>query len=180
MKHILALALSASIFAGAALFGGAHTALAAAKPVTDFGAHAFSAGDVVAALAPRHLTRGLTIGEDEAATPKISMQLRFARNSSELTADAKHRLDVVAAALKEPELAEAKLIVSGHTDVSGRYERNLALSRARAEAVKAYLVSVHEIAPERLRAIGRGPNELLDEAHPTSPVNRRVQLAVAA
>jgi len=180
MKHSIALALSASLLVGSGLFGGSHVAFAAAKPVTDFGGHSFSAGDVVSALAPRGLTRGLTIGEDEAATRKISMQLRFARNSAELTAEARHRLDVVAAALKDAELADAKLIVSGHTDVTGRYERNIELSHARAEAVKAYLVSVHEIAPARLRAVGRGPNELLDEAHPTSPVNRRVQLAFAA
>jgi outer membrane protein OmpA-like peptidoglycan-associated protein len=178
MKHSIALALSASLLVGASLLGSQDAA--AAKRVTDFADQSFSASDVVSALAPRHLTRGLTIGEDESATRKISMQLRFARNSAELTAEAKRRLDVVASALKEAELADAKLIVSGHTDVTGRYERNLELSRARAEAVKAYLVTVHEIAAERLRAIGRGPNELLDESHPTSPVNRRVQLAVAA
>lgn len=179
MKHSIALALSAALFVGATLFGG-HDAVAATKPVTDFGDHPFSSHDVLSALAPHAITRGLTIGEDEAATRKISMQLRFGRNSAALTAEAKHRLDIVAAALKEAELADAKLIVSGHTDITGRYERNLELSRARAEAVKAYLVTVHEIAPERLRAVGRGSNELLDEEHPTSPANRRVQLAVAA
>ncbi len=154
-------------------------AYAAPNRVTDFADTEFSAAEVVSALRPAARTRGLTIGEDEAATPKISLQLRFGLNSAELSADAKRRIDVLGAALNRPELVNTNLILSGHTDVSGSYERNLSLSQRRAEAVRAYLIAEHDVAPERLRAVGRGPNDLLDEANPRSPVNRRVQLAVA-
>ena len=171
MKYRIAVAIAACI-------ASASLALASSKPITDLADKDFSVGDIVSALT-RHKTRGLTIGEDESASPKISMQLRFGRNSAELTADAKQRLDVVAGALNAAELANANLIVSGHTDVTGSYEHNVSLSRRRAEAVKAYLVSAHDVAPTRLKAVGRGPNELLDETHPQSPVNRRVQLGVA-
>ena len=165
----------------AALFASASVALATPKTVTDFGAQDFSVTDIVRALSG-HRTRGLTIGTeeaDEASSRKVSMQLRFGFDSAELTAEAKRRLDVVGAALTGAELAQSKLVVSGHTDVTGSYEHNVALSQRRAEAVKAYLVSAHDVAPARLKAVGRGPNELLDEANPRSAVNRRVQLAVA-
>jgi len=156
----------------------AGTAFAAPKRVTDFADQTVTARDIVAALQPLR-TRGLTIGDTEAEPPKISMQLRFGRNSSELTADAKKQLDAVGVALNAAELAGTSIVLSGHTDVTGHYERNVALSQRRADAVKAYLVSAHDVAAERLTAVGRGPNDLLDEAHPASPVNRRVQLAVA-
>lgn len=55
---------------------------------------------------------------------------------------------------------------------------NLRLSKRRTEAVKAYLVAGHDIGPDRLRAVGRGPDELIDAEHPSSPINRRVQIAV--
>ena len=172
MKHRIA-------FAVAVCLASASIAFATPARVTDFADKDFSIGDVVSSLRT-FKTRGLTIGEDEAATsPKISLQLRFARNSAELTAEAKRRLDVVGGALNEAELANASLVVSGHTDITGSYELNLLLSKRRAEAVKAYLVSAHDVAPERLKAVGRGPNDLLDEANPRNPANRRVQLAVA-
>jgi outer membrane protein OmpA-like peptidoglycan-associated protein len=153
-------------------------AFAAPNRVTDFADNDFSVRDIVTALRPVK-TRGLTIGDDAAATPKISLQLRFARNSAELTAEAKRRLDVLGTALHEAELAQANLIVSGHTDVSGSFELNLSLSKRRADAVKVYLITAHDVAAERLKAVGRGPHDLLDEANPRSPANRRVQFAVA-
>jgi outer membrane protein OmpA-like peptidoglycan-associated protein len=173
MKHRIAVAVAACL-------ASASIAFATPARVTDFADKEFSIGDIVSSLRT-FKTRGLTIGEDEAAasSPRISLQLRFARNSAELTAEAKRRLDVVGGALNEAELANANLVVSGHTDITGSYELNLLLSKRRAEAVKAYLVSAHDVAPERLKAVGRGPNELLDEANPRNPANRRVQLAVA-
>jgi len=181
MKHRSALVAVALCLAAA----GIVSAASAANRITDFADTSFSARDIVSALHPVR-SRGLTLGDPdasdasaEATAPKISLQLRFGRNSAELSADAKRRLDTVAAALNAPELAETRLVVSGHTDVTGSFAHNVALSQRRADAVKAYLVSAHDVAAERLKAVGRGPNDLLDETHPSSPVNRRVQLAVA-
>jgi outer membrane protein OmpA-like peptidoglycan-associated protein len=165
----------------------AATGIAIAQKPIDFADRDFSVRDITVALAGKTAgkTRGLTLGEDpEAPAPapaprKVSLQLQFGFNSAELTPESKRRLDVVGEALNSSELASTNLVVSGHTDVSGSYEHNLTLSQRRAEAVKFYLVSYHEVAPVRLRAVGRGPNELLDEEHPRSSVNRRVQLAVA-
>jgi outer membrane protein OmpA-like peptidoglycan-associated protein len=184
MKHRSVFAAAALCLAVAGVVSVA-AAAAATNSVTDFADKSFSARDVVSALQPVR-SRGLTLGDPNEAdapadgtAPKISLQLRFGRNSAELSADAKRRLDTVAAALNAPELAETRVVVSGHTDVTGSFEHNIALSQRRAEAVKAYLVGAHDVAASRLRAVGRGPNELLPETHPASPVNRRVQLAVA-
>ena len=183
MKHRSAFAAVALCLAAAGVISAA--AAAATDSVTDFADKSFSARDIVSALQPVR-SRGLTLGDPnepdapaEATAPKISLQLRFGRNSAELSADAKRRLDTVAAALNAPELAETRVVVSGHTDVTGSFEHNVALSQRRAEAVKAYLVGAHDVAASRLKAVGRGPSDLLDEAHPASSVNRRVQLAIA-
>jgi len=162
-------------------------ATAQSKNITDFGEKEFTAQDVARALAPAYKTRGLSIGKEDAqeapaaenAGRKLSLQLQFGLNSADLTPEAKHRLDVVAEALASAELANSSIIVSGHTDSTGSYDYNLRLSKRRADSVKLYLVSAHDIGPQRLKAVGRGPDELIDEANPKSPANRRVQLAIA-
>ncbi len=153
------------------------------KKVADFGDKAFSSADVVRALSGTR-TRGLSMnkeGASEAAPDeggrKLSVRLQFGLGSANLTAEAKERLDAVGQALTTADLAGMKLIVSGHTDSTGNYESNLRLSKRRADAVKLYLVSAHDVAPERLKSVGRGPDEPI-EGNPASPLNRRVQFAV--
>lgn len=69
--------------------------------------------------------------------------------------------------------------VEGHTDVVGKRKYNLDLSDRRARAVVRYLVE-HGIGPERLEAVGFGPDRPLDagetpEAHDK---NRRVEFNI--
>ena len=64
-------------------------------------------------------------------------------------------LDAVAALMKE-KLAEAAILVVGHTDSTGTEKYNAGLSLRRAEAVKSYLTTKHGIAPERISAEGYG------------------------
>ena len=139
-----------------------------------------------AAVGKARRTRGLNV---EAAAPqspsaqdvprKLSMQLQFDLNSAEISDGARSRLDALGMALQSPELSSGTYIVSGHTDVSGRYDYNLGLSKRRAEAVKAYLVSRHQVDPTRIIPVGRGPDELLDASDPKSAANRRVQVEAA-
>lgn len=76
---------------------------------------------------------------------------------------------------REPAL---KLLVVGHTDSTGDYAANLALSDRRAAAVIAALTSSHGVAAARLRPAGAGmmapvaPNE----AEAGRARNRRVEL----
>lgn len=71
-----------------------------------------------------------------------------------------------------------KLYVVGHTDDVGAYEKNLELSRQRAEAVVQVLVARYGVASTRLVAAGVGPlapwaSNATDEGR---ALNRRVEL----
>lgn len=128
------------------------------------------------------LTRSLKVSRSTDAVlapkkkPSASLLITFETNSAELTAAAKQQLDVVAAALKNDRLAEYSFNVEGHADPRGVAEANLVLSQQRAESVRAYLVSSHNIAAERLKAEGKGDTDLLNRKVPAAPENRRVTI----
>jgi OOP family OmpA-OmpF porin len=128
------------------------------------------------------LTRSLKVSRstDAVLAPKkkasASLLITFETNSADLTAAAKQQLDVVAAALKNDRLAEYSFNVEGHADPRGLAEANLVLSQQRAESVRAYLVSSHNIAAERLKAEGKGDTDLLNRKVPAAPENRRVTI----
>lgn len=180
-RHLLAAACL--ILLGLPLFSAAQPA------PTDLGDKTFTPEEVVRALAPRvgeapvRRKRGLGVVAvetgpvaAESTRRSVSMQLQFEFDSANLTSQALERLDVVGAALQSPELGKGKFMISGHTDVTGRYEYNLGLSKRRAEAVRAYLVSRHGIEVGRLITIGKASDELMDPSKPDGAVNRRVQL----
>jgi len=78
-----------------------------------------------------------------------------------LTAEARRRLDGIAALLKEsPGL---RLLIEGHADERGTPEYNLALGDKRAQAAKEYLVGLG-IDPQRLETISYGEERPLDPA----------------
>jgi len=128
------------------------------------------------------LTRSLKVSRstDAVLAPKkkasASLLITFETNSADLTAAAKQQLDVVAAALKNDRLAEYSFNVEGHADPRGVAEANRVLSQQRAESVRAYLVSSHNIAAERLKAEGKGDTDLLNRRVPAAPENRRVTI----
>ncbi len=89
-------------------------------------------------------------------------------------------LDALAATLAaHPEIARVE--VQGHTDDRGDRAVNVALSAARAEAVRAYVLA-HGVAEPRVVAVGHGPD------HPCADnatvegraANRRVEVHVRA
>jgi outer membrane protein OmpA-like peptidoglycan-associated protein len=87
--------------------------------------------------------------------PKIAAQIHFDLNSARIRDDAYPLLNEYVAALQSPTLANAMLLIAGHTDAAGSDEYNLRLSRKRAQSVRAYLIE-HGIAPDRLIAKGYG------------------------
>ncbi|MEE3447103.1 MAG: DUF5723 family protein [Bacteroidales bacterium] len=70
-----------------------------------------------------------------------------------------------------------KLIISGHTDSSGDPEKNMTLSKERADAVKQYLI-VHGVPGHRLTAEGYGDTRPVADNKTTKgrALNRRVEL----
>lgn len=93
--------------------------------------------------------------------PKVAALIRFDTKSARIRGDAYPLLNEYVTALKSPALADAVLVIAGHTDAVGSDDRNLKLSEDRARAVRDYLVE-RGIAPGRLIAKGYG------EAHPVA------------
>lgn len=108
--------------------------------------------------------------------PSISLQVQFGFNSAELTSHGQRQLDELAGALSSKALVSDGFELIGHTDQVGDANYNLRLSLDRANAVKQYLQLAHGIDPARLQAIGLGFSRLADKAHPTAPINRRVEV----
>ncbi len=103
--------------------------------------------------------------------------VKFVTGSAELTADSKYELDNVIEVLKEkPALT---IEVAGHTDNTGDAQANLALSNARALAVRDYLVN-DGIETSRLNAKGYGQTVPVadNETAEGRQENRRTELKI--
>jgi outer membrane protein OmpA-like peptidoglycan-associated protein len=140
--------------------------------------------NLVDALAPADtvVTRSLRVQRDGASgqqavrKPSASLLITFETASATLTPAARKQLDVVAAALRNDKLSEYNFNVEGHADPRGAHDTNLTLSQQRAESVRSYLVTVHNIDPKRLKALGKGDSEQLNKDNPAAEENRRVTI----
>lgn len=117
----------------------------------------------------------VTVGKKEIS---IKNQVQFALNSAEILPASEGLLSEVADAMRtHSEIT--KLEIQGHTDNQGGSKRNLTLSDARADSVRAWLAS-HGVSPERVSAKGYG------DMRPIAPnvtaggraKNRRVQFVI--
>jgi outer membrane protein OmpA-like peptidoglycan-associated protein len=89
--------------------------------------------------------------------PKVAALVHFDINSARIRGEAHPLLNEYVKALNSATLADAVLVIAGHTDSTGPREYNLRLSRERAQSVRDYLIS-RGIAPARLIARGYGPD----------------------
>lgn len=99
----------------------------------------------------------------------------FAVGSAAITPQGEANLRSIAAGLNKPALAALSFEVAGFTDVTGNAAFNRRLSQRRAEAVKAYLVTMN-VNPARLTTAGYGSDHLANPDEPDSEANRRVEL----
>ncbi|WP_430907898.1 OmpA family protein [Maribacter sp. 2-571] len=115
-------------------------------------------------------TRNRLLTEGELTTYGIT----FEKGAATVKPSSYAVLKKVAGTLQEHKNLSLEII--GHTDADGSAENNLKLSEKRAEAVKEALVKSFNVDASRLRATGKGENELL--ATGTGPndhaKNRRV------
>jgi outer membrane protein OmpA-like peptidoglycan-associated protein len=100
----------------------------------------------------------------------------FATGKADVQPESRPVLKEIAAAMKEH--ADLQVLIEGHTDNVGKPDANLALSEARAAAVKAALVADFGIGADRISTKGFG------DTKPSAPnttaegraQNRRVDL----
>ena len=117
---------------------------------------------------------------DEPVTISLSGSVLFAFNKAELLPSAARVLDDVATALKAEKQTNRTLTVIGHTDSVGTDAANQALSQARAQAVRNYLIS-RGVAENRIRALGRGESQPVakNDSAENRAQNRRVELVIS-
>lgn len=157
----------------------------------DFGRQVPTEKQVIEALTPKApgesdqiYLKGLRKKDDSANAgqaaavqmAKLSMQVLFALNSSELTSEAKQQLRPLGNALNSGELKTFNFAVVGHTDARGTDEYNMGLSQQRASAVKEYLTANFGIDAKRLQSQGKGKQELKNPTNPLAAENRRVEV----
>jgi outer membrane protein OmpA-like peptidoglycan-associated protein len=113
--------------------------------------------------------------DDYKKTSSVSVAFRF--NSDKLDPSAKAQLDQMAGGNNYKRYFIA---VEGFTDKSGNEAYNAALSRRRADAVVAYLVSQHNVPVYRIHMIGLGEANPVDEGNSRNAraKNRRVEVTV--
>jgi outer membrane protein OmpA-like peptidoglycan-associated protein len=76
---------------------------------------------------------------------------------------------------------QASFIIEGHSDSFGSEDYNLDLSRRRAGTVKAWLVTMMNISPDRISARGFGKSRLIAPGSGTieeQQINRRVEIVI--
>ena len=106
---------------------------------------------------------------------KLKKGIQFKSGSAKLTASSNKTLNNIAKLMKK--LPAVNLEVQGHTDDSGKEEKNKKISEQRAQAVVKYLIK-KGIDSERLRAVGYGSDKPIadNKTKKGRKLNRRVEL----
>jgi len=140
------------------------------------------ASDFATSLNPTYtVNNGLRVSAAEQNLLDATLARRiieFESGKAALTPSGKAILDEMAAALQK--LRDKKVEVIGHTDNVGLRESNLALSQARAEAVRQYLAE-KGINPDMVSVSGQGPDRpVADNASADGRAhNRRIEFRIA-
>ena len=116
------------------------------------------AANAAGLAATRKLIYEVTLSEDQG---------NFKLGKADLPDEARMRLDQVVAQLKGDTKNTVFIEVEGHTDNLGAKEVNYQLGLERAEAVKRYLYTQHQIPLHKINVISYG------EEKPVSPNNNR-------
>ncbi len=110
---------------------------------------------------------------------EIKEQINFATNKAKIKKKSHKLLATVAKALLlHPEIKKVR--IERHTDDRGGRDKNLALSQKRADSVRAHLIEMNGIEPERLEAVGYGKDRPLtdDKSRKGQALNRRVEFVI--
>jgi outer membrane protein OmpA-like peptidoglycan-associated protein len=109
--------------------------------------------------------------------PAAALPINFDLGSSRVDRESLPYIETVAAVLRsDPTL---RLVIEGHTDDRGSYNRNMLLSWDRALGVFRMLVEHYGVEPKRLQPLGKGPLEPMPGTDPADGANRRVQFRIS-
>lgn len=140
------------------------------------------ASDIATSLNPSYtVNNGLRVSAAEQNLLDATLDKRiieFESGKATLTASGQSILDEMAAALQK--VSGKRVEVIGHTDNVGLRESNLALSQARAEAVRSYLAG-KGISQDMVMVSGQGPDRPVAENTSAEgrARNRRIEFRVA-
>lgn len=141
--------------AGTGAGGAGGAAGAAGAPLPDAGLVAGAAADPVAAAAPAMPVDGGTLAARlTLGGAQVLDDLVFASGSAVLSEGAFASLTELAAFLRDT--PQARVMLVGHTDLSGDLTANIALSRERARSVRQRLLGQFDIPPRQIEAEGVG------------------------
>lgn len=106
----------------------------------------------------------------------VDFPIQFSAGSAAISPASRDTLDQISKILAlSPNRC---VIVEGHTDISGNYDKNVALSRDRANSVVEYITIKQGMDRQRFVPIGKGPDEPVPNLSPADQKNRRVVFKV--
>ena len=111
----------------------------------------------------------------------VNLDIQFDFDTDTIRPESYPLLDALGEALNTQQLKGRSIIVGGHTDSRGDDAYNLALSKRRANAVKAYLVNKWGVAQDLIEAVGFGKTRPIAAGSTTEAMrkNRRVEIRLA-
>jgi OOP family OmpA-OmpF porin len=109
---------------------------------------------------------------------ELGQKIQFALNKSEILPASFSLMDELAKTIQENPQVQ-KVSIEGHASNEGQAQYNLALSKARAEAVRAYLVS-KGVSADRLNSAGFGASKPIasNDNEEGREKNRRVEFHI--
>ena len=109
--------------------------------------------------------------------PAAALPINFDLGSSRVDRESLPYIETIASLMRsDPSL---QLVIEGHTDARGTYNRNMVLSWDRALGVFRTLVESYGVEPRRLQPVGKGPLEPMPGTDPEDGSNRRVQFRIS-
>ena len=115
-----------------------------------------------------------------ASGPSVNIPINFNTGSTEVDAQSRPNLDLLAHSLADPSLAGRKFTFVGHSDARGGDQYNVSLSLQRAQAISQLVTSLEPSLAGRIAVEGHGAREPIDTGTGEAALraNRRLQVLV--
>ncbi|MEC9344569.1 MAG: OmpA family protein [Pseudomonadota bacterium] len=146
-----------------------------ARPPSSGQVEVASASDRGLEIRPAAETQ-IATGTNYPGNGRIDLEILFDYDSDRIDPGSLKQLVILGEALNDESLADARIVVAGHTDAAGSDAYNADLSLRRARAVYEFLVDYSGVDANRLVPEGYGESLLKFPDAPHSGQNRRVEI----